>query len=224
MGYDIGETAKRLKESRKAKHLTQMQVEDKTKMQIPQSTLSDYEKGKRAPKAEDIYELSCVYDVSADYLLGLQDDKTKSLEMKTIIKTTGFSEKAIENFKELNTYYKSLYDVACHGEEYLNNLPSKIIASQNFKKLTIEFFKILRKYCAVSENLSDEEFPLVLPDDATVLKYGKYTLGEYCNNILNEITSGVKGIASFNEITEKANMTVQSLIESSFAIADDMNK
>ena len=88
MGYDIGETAKRLKESRKAKHLTQMQVEDKTKMQIPQSTLSDYEKGKRAPKAEDIYELSCVYDVSADYLLGLQDDKTKSLEMKTF-NTTG---------------------------------------------------------------------------------------------------------------------------------------
>lgn len=58
----------KLRNLRKQKHLTQQQVADKLELTRPAYTA--YETNKRTPDANMLKELSNIYDVSADYLLG----------------------------------------------------------------------------------------------------------------------------------------------------------
>ncbi len=220
MDYDVSKTSDRLKLSRKAKKLTQDQVAERAHQKIQQSTISDYERGKRPPEVEDIFLLSRLYGVSADYLLGLQEDPTSNIEMKAITQTLGISEAAIKNIMDISRYYESIHDGDFQNEPYFKNLPSRILASKYFKNLIIEFFQMLIKYRAASERLSEiEENPdnipisaVLLPDDVNLLRYGKYSLGEYCNRILDEITSGIKGCKTFDEMTKEAETFLQNLI------------
>ena len=61
-----------LKDLRKEKNLSQKQMAEK--LCISQQTYSDYEKGKTEPTLDTIIELSKIFNVSADYLLGLVDE------------------------------------------------------------------------------------------------------------------------------------------------------
>ena len=44
-------------------------------MGLPQRALSQYEQGERAPTAASLAKISVFYNVSADYLLGLTDER-----------------------------------------------------------------------------------------------------------------------------------------------------
>lgn len=63
--------AERLKQARKNKHLTQLDVEART--DICSKSISRYECGASAPEPETIVTLIRLYDVSAAYILGLAD-------------------------------------------------------------------------------------------------------------------------------------------------------
>ncbi len=63
----------RLRELRKKKKLTQLQVQMKTG--IDQSDYSKMEKGKRYPTMEQAQLLSYLYDTSIDYIFGLTDQE-----------------------------------------------------------------------------------------------------------------------------------------------------
>lgn len=63
----------RLRELRKKKNLTQLQVQMKTG--IDQSDYSKMEKGKRYPTMEQAQLLSYLYDTSIDYIYGLTDEE-----------------------------------------------------------------------------------------------------------------------------------------------------
>lgn len=62
----------RLKRARERKGLTQSQVADVTS--ISNKSLSRYENGASAPDPETILELLRLYDVSADYIMGLSNE------------------------------------------------------------------------------------------------------------------------------------------------------
>ena len=62
----------RIKELRKEKNLTQKQLS--TAINIAQSSISEWEKNSYEPTATAIKILAIYFDVSADYLLGLEDD------------------------------------------------------------------------------------------------------------------------------------------------------
>lgn len=62
----------RIREARQQCGLTQKQVAEK--LGITDNALCQYEKGVREPSISTIIELCKLYDVSADYLLGLTDD------------------------------------------------------------------------------------------------------------------------------------------------------
>ncbi len=64
----------RLRELRKKKKLTQLQVQMKTG--IDQSDYSKMEKGKRYPTMEQAQLLSYLYDTSIDFIYGLTDEET----------------------------------------------------------------------------------------------------------------------------------------------------
>ena len=70
MDIKIGE---RLKELRKSKGWTQVQVA--AKMGLTDSVISFYERQERAPSPEVLIKFAELYDVSTDYLLGLTKEK-----------------------------------------------------------------------------------------------------------------------------------------------------
>ncbi len=63
----------RLKELRKVKNLTQQELANK--VDLVKSSISAYEKGLKYPSVEVLIKLCNCFNVSADYLLGLSDEK-----------------------------------------------------------------------------------------------------------------------------------------------------
>ena len=61
-----------LKELRKEAGYSQKQIAEK--LCISQQTYSDYENGKTEPTTETLIRISKIYNVSLDFLLGMEDD------------------------------------------------------------------------------------------------------------------------------------------------------
>ena len=61
----------RLKELRTEKKLSQAQLGER--LSVSQDTVSLWEKSKSLPPVEAIIELAALFEVSADYLLGIKD-------------------------------------------------------------------------------------------------------------------------------------------------------
>lgn len=78
--------AKQLKKLREANGKSQQEVCNA--LNIEQSTLANYENGKRIPKIDILINIASYYNVSIDYLLGLTDSKSS-------YGTTVFSEKQL---------------------------------------------------------------------------------------------------------------------------------
>lgn len=84
MDIKIGE---RLKELRKSKGWTQVQVA--AKMGLTDSVISFYERQERAPSPEVLVKFSELYGVSTDYLLGVEKIDDQHLDV------TGLSKREI---------------------------------------------------------------------------------------------------------------------------------
>lgn len=89
MNIKIGE---RLKELRKGKGWTQVQVA--AKMGLTDSVISFYERQERAPSPEVLIKFAELYDVSTDYLLGVEKVNDQHLDV------TGLSKREITILKE----------------------------------------------------------------------------------------------------------------------------
>lgn len=66
---------------------------------ISRGALSYYEKGERNPDINTLSSIAKYYNVSADYLLGLSDTPTLSVEEKAICDTIGLSQNSINILK-----------------------------------------------------------------------------------------------------------------------------
>lgn len=99
----VNETIKRLRTERK---LTQNDLAEM--MNCNRQKIADLERGKSTPSANDLILLSKIFNVSADYLLGITNVQTKDKDVKFICKYTGLSEKAIEVLH----FYKD-YEMIC---------------------------------------------------------------------------------------------------------------
>ena len=89
MSVKIGE---RLKELRKSKGWTQVQVA--AKMGLTDSVIFFYERQERAPSPEVLIKFAELYDVSTDYLLGVEKVNDQHLDV------TGLSKREITILKE----------------------------------------------------------------------------------------------------------------------------
>ena len=89
MNIKIGE---RLKELRKSKGWTQVHVA--AKMGLTDSVISFYERQERAPSPEVLIKFAELYDVSTDYLLGVEKVNDQHLDV------TGLSKREITILKE----------------------------------------------------------------------------------------------------------------------------
>ncbi|MCU7192404.1 helix-turn-helix domain-containing protein [Turicibacter sanguinis] len=97
------ELGKRLKSLRQQRGLLQKQVA--TQLGITESGYGFYEQGKRTPDSEMLKKIAAIYDVSADYLLGI--DKPLTQEHLTTINdaiNTHLGEDISIMFKDINNW------------------------------------------------------------------------------------------------------------------------
>ena len=80
--YRIGE---RIKELRKKNGWTQEQVADK--IGVTKSVVSFYERNNRTPSPEMLVKFAQLYEVSADYLLGIEEVDDNHLDVTGLSKT-----------------------------------------------------------------------------------------------------------------------------------------
>jgi transcriptional regulator with XRE-family HTH domain len=76
--YDFGY---RLKELRKSKKMTQAQAAQR--LNLSKTTISGYENNVKTPSLEVLKNLACLYGVSADYILGLENRRMLPLDSLT---------------------------------------------------------------------------------------------------------------------------------------------
>ncbi len=69
--FDVSVMAKRIKELRESKGLSQKDLADK--FLVKQSVISKYERGVVNPSYDVLFKLAQVLDTTTDYLLGLTD-------------------------------------------------------------------------------------------------------------------------------------------------------
>lgn len=81
---DPNEFKIRLKEVRKIRKLTQLELAEKTG--IPVTSIAHFESGSRKPSLENFYKLIVVLNVSADYILG-RSEKMSALGVDPIMST-----------------------------------------------------------------------------------------------------------------------------------------
>jgi len=83
---------------RQEKGLTQKQLA--SKLEITKSTISGYEQGTKSPSVEALIKLCSLFNVSADYLLGLSD----SMELKMSPLTDDQTQLIMRLIAELEQY------------------------------------------------------------------------------------------------------------------------
>ena len=95
-GFDmrINETVKEL---RLRENMTQAELAEK--LNCNRQKIADWERGKTTPAADDIILLAKIFNVSADYLLGISKVKTNDRDVRFICEYTGLDEESVENLK-----------------------------------------------------------------------------------------------------------------------------
>lgn len=107
---DIKEVfAQRLIQLREDNNITQQALADD--LEITRQSLSLYEKADRTINIDLLYKIAKYFDVSADYLLGLTDNKTNDITVKAICEYTGLSDEAVESLADyINIDYLDDYE------------------------------------------------------------------------------------------------------------------
>lgn len=96
---------KRLKTLRNQSHKSQQDVCQA--INIEQSTLANYENGKRIPKIDILIKIAQYYNVTTDYLLGIQEENTIH-QLSSLNPITTRERQLVETFRQLDDDYKDI--------------------------------------------------------------------------------------------------------------------
>ncbi len=91
---------KRLLEIRESKGESQQELADS--IGITRQSLSRYELGERTANIDLLKKIAAHYNVCADYLLGLTDNKTTNTDLQAVCGYTGLNEEAVEGIIKNN--------------------------------------------------------------------------------------------------------------------------
>ena len=74
--------AERLKEQRHKRNLSQKEVA--SILHVSPSIISNYERAERSPSIENLVTLATIYHCSADYLLGIENKSSKTVDVSML--------------------------------------------------------------------------------------------------------------------------------------------
>lgn len=189
----INETIKKL---RTDNHLTQ--VEFAEKLNCNRQKIADWERGKSTPSADDLTILSSVFNVSADYLLGLTENKTIDEELKFVCNYTGLNEDSVK------TLSGHVYDI--RTTDILNLL----LSEEKYFDFYL-FCKNLRNYRKQYDSL-------------TGLKEAAVKCTFNASNKYNSLTQARQLIDKVNEENDKKDLSEYRLIKDFKSFLDEYCK
>ena len=110
---------------------------------ISREILNHWESGTRQIKAEHIAKLAEYYNVTADYLLGLDPNETASADLKAVCNYTGLSVAAIEKIKSR----ADLYDLSAmlESDSFLD-IVSQLDYLRGAYNKTVDSMEVLDHY------------------------------------------------------------------------------
>ena len=167
----------RLKKLREQRGITQEQVKQAIGCDL--KSYRAWEKDGNYPNADYLVELSHLFGVSTDYLLGISD--FTNIGNKEMAEETGLSELAIDRLRAING--------ARPGGEMYPQVISVIISSSYF----LSFIQQIRSYAAQIEKIKEELRNGNINDMALVdsLSYsyraGKFGVSDVLGDLLDEI-------------------------------------
>ena len=147
-----------IKELRTSRNLTQVDVADQ--LNCNRQKIADWERGKSTPSADDIVSLTRIFEVSADYLLGITQAATNDKSIQAVCEYTGLSNKAVEVITNNSTIREILnFFLNSDGRISLNNA-YKNAPFTRFCSSLISYKKALNESISFySEQLSKEIEP-----------------------------------------------------------------
>ena len=100
----------RIKELREEQHMTQVRLS--IELGVSQETISAYEKGKHLPSVAALIQLSNIFHVSCDYILGLSDIRNAAGPTDTSAQKllSQFEQLSSDKRKKLFAYMDGLRD------------------------------------------------------------------------------------------------------------------
>ena len=118
----------RIEELRKDLNMTQTEFAVKLGLDESKgrSMINNWEQGLVQVKSDDLIKIARTFSVSADYLLGLRDDKTNNSDAQKAIDYTGLSEEAINNI------HKFVEDESGVFSRYVSEALDRLLSSTDF--------------------------------------------------------------------------------------------
>lgn len=149
-------------------------------LDVKREYIAYWEGGTRVIKPEYLLSIARHYNISLDYLFGVQDVPSTNIDLKSISDKTGLSGAAVETLLSFP-----------ENENFLFlNMLSSIIVSPHFTDLVYTFVELVSYATTISENTKDIANHMPETEDyIKVLKYGKYALAEKGNDVLNDLVS-----------------------------------
>lgn len=188
--------AKRLIALREELGLSQEELAEK--IGITRQSLSLYEKSKRTINIDILLRISRVLKVSADYLLGVTNNKTTNNEIKAVCQYTGLSEKAVDQIikcgKNCNTTLNDICESLQFGlvVQSLSNFATvhRVIAEYSNNK---------------SFSLPENERELKILDNLTIRKDVEELHATKCFNYLIDYIEQLAGERGSKESEDENN-------------------
>lgn len=182
----------------------------------PQS-LGRYEKGERKPDIEVLKLIAKHFDVSADFLLGLSDNKTTDSDINNACNVTGLSEASINAIqiinKDFDISYRSNMDILFENPDFaemFHQLAYAIINAQALAscKRELEGMDNLSEYISNTGLTEGTGGDYIFYNREYLVS--KYRLEEIFKKICSDITSQATGyeysdLVTLNTETEMKN-------------------
>lgn len=159
--------ADRLVNLRESRGVTQQTLADELK--ITRQSLSLYEKAERTMNIDLLVKIAQYFNVSADYLLGLNDNATTDIELKAVCDYTGLSEEAIQKLSsEKSEGFGERMDILSWliSQEYaleLCNLLYEIDSASEFYESDLKTYQ--EKFNIFEEQIKTNNYTTVIQFD-----------------------------------------------------------
>lgn len=110
------------------------------------NVISYFCKGTRTPNTEQLIKISCFFNVSADYLLGLSEVRSYDADLISVCQYTGLNEEAVAALRQFNTKeHKDLMGVLNRliSEGVLTDMARILSAKEQVKYLKYDFMDFM---------------------------------------------------------------------------------
>lgn len=212
MGGYLPKQGKHLKTLREKNGLTQIDVANKIGCTV--KTYRSWEKGVTAPDTIFLIQLSQIYNVSTDFILGMIEEKNR--DNKFICEFTGLSEKAIELIKADSAPPFSLFmrtlNALLSSEEFYNGFCSAVcgvLAS------IYDINSFLKTFHGLSALTVDELMQLEKESKRKLkdIKLSLYEVSRNCNYLIDSIYPTKSTIEAINAKIDEINEMIDKMID-----------